>query len=59
MVSLKELKSEWKRIHWPSPKETVQKTGIVIAFTAVYTAFFGLVDLLLFKLRAWILDLLE
>ena len=36
MFSLKELKSEWKKIVWPGKKELAQKTGIVIIVCTTY-----------------------
>lgn len=42
--SLKELKNEFKKIVWPDAKETAQKTGIVLAFCAVFAAVIGVYD---------------
>ena len=54
MFKFKELKSEWKRIIWPTRKELVQKTGIVIVFCAVFTAITCVFDLAFYKIRTLI-----
>ena len=51
MFSLKELKSEWKKIVWPGKKELAQKTGIVIIVCAIFTAIISVYDLVFFKIR--------
>ena len=50
----KELKSEWKRIVWPTKKELAQKTGIVIAFCAVFSALVGACDYVFYQVRTLI-----
>jgi len=55
--SFKELKSEFKRIVWPDKKEVAQKTGIVIAFCAVFTAIICAYDWIFVMLRELITGL--
>ena len=55
MFSFKELKSEWRKITWPSAKETAQKTGIVILVCAIFSVIIGIYDLFL----NWIMRKLE
>ena len=58
MFSLKELKSEWKKIVWPGKKELAQKTGIVIIVCAIFTAIISVYDLVFFKIRTLLENLL-
>jgi len=44
---LKEVKSELKKVTWPSRKETLSSTYLVIALVIVVSGFIGLVDYLL------------
>lgn len=41
----RDLKSEFKRISWPTFKQTTKNTGIVIAFIVILGLFVVLVDL--------------
>ncbi|WP_456434265.1 preprotein translocase subunit SecE [Thermosulfuriphilus sp.] len=47
---LKEVKIEFRRITWPSRKETTQTTVAVISFTLFVSVYLGLIDTLLSKL---------
>ena len=47
---VREVKIEFKRITWPSKKETTQTTIAVISFTLFVSAYLGLIDTLLSKL---------
>jgi preprotein translocase subunit SecE len=40
----KEVKSEVKKVNWPTRKETIKRTLIVIAITVIVAAFLGLLD---------------
>lgn len=55
MFSFKELKSECKKITWPSAKEIAQKTGIVILVCAIFSVIIGIYDLFF----NWIMRKLE
>ncbi len=55
MFSFKELKSEFKKITWPTWKETLQKTGIVIVVCAILSAVIAVYDLVI----NWVLRKLE
>jgi preprotein translocase subunit SecE len=47
---LKESKSELLKVAWPSKKEVIRKTILVIVSIAIATAIIGGFDLLLIKL---------
>ena len=50
----RELKSEFKRISWPSFKQVKNNTGIVIAFIVVLGVFIAIVDFIF----NWLISLL-
>ena len=50
----RELKSEFKRISWPSFKQVKNNTGIVIAFIVVLGIFIAIVDFIF----NWLISLL-
>jgi len=39
------VKSEFKRVTWPTREATLQSTGVVLFLTIVVAIFLGLVDL--------------
>ena len=41
---LKDMKSELKKVQWPTKKQTINNTGIVIACCAVVGAFIWIFD---------------
>jgi preprotein translocase subunit SecE len=41
---LKEAKVELKKVTWPSPKQTLASTSVVIIVVIVVSAFLGIVD---------------
>ncbi|MBW2036196.1 MAG: preprotein translocase subunit SecE [Deltaproteobacteria bacterium] len=41
---LREVKMELKKVTWPSRKETVASTAVVIVLVIIVSAFLGLVD---------------
>jgi preprotein translocase subunit SecE len=45
-----ESQVEMKKVTWPSRKETLQTSGVVLLFVAVLALFFSLVDVTLAKL---------
>jgi len=47
---LREVKNEMRKVVWPSRKETVKMTLIVILFSLLVSFFLGAVDLGLIKL---------
>ena len=55
MFSVKELKSEFKRITWPGKKEIAQKTGITLLLCAIMSVIIGIYDLFF----NWIMRKLE
>lgn len=46
-MSLKNFKSEIKKITWPSAKEVTQKTGIVLVVCAIMSAIIAAFDALI------------
>ncbi len=41
---LKDVRSELKKVSWPSRQETVKLTGVVILISVILAAFLGLLD---------------
>jgi preprotein translocase subunit SecE len=50
MNFFKEVVREMKKVSWPSRKELVNYTAIVLATVAFFTVFFAIVDLCISKL---------
>ena len=46
----REIKKELKRVNWPSRKETIASTSVVLVIVFIIAIFLGLVDLGLSKL---------
>ncbi|MCC7371379.1 MAG: preprotein translocase subunit SecE [Chloroflexi bacterium] len=40
----RELRSEIKKVNWPTPRQTANMTGVIVALSAALGAFLGLVD---------------
>jgi preprotein translocase subunit SecE len=40
----RELKNEVKKVHWPTPRQAANMTGVIVALSAALGAFLGLVD---------------
>jgi len=56
IVFLKEVKTEMKKVNWPTKQETIRYTLIVIGISVVVAAFLGSLDLLFtFLLNKFIL----
>ena len=53
-VYVQEAIAETKKVAWPTRKETMQSTGVVIAFVIVMAIFLWIVDALL----AWVVELM-
>lgn len=53
----KEVKSEATRVTWPSKKETMMSSGMVIMMAAVAGVFFLLIDALVHKIISLILGM--
>ncbi|NPA48895.1 MAG: preprotein translocase subunit SecE [Thermodesulfobacteria bacterium] len=51
---LYEVKLEFKKITWPSRKETIATTTAVISFTLFIAFYLGLVDAILSKIVQWL-----
>lgn len=54
MFKMKELKSEWKRIVWPTRKDLAKQTGVVIVVCAVCSAIVCVYDFVFYKARTLI-----
>ena len=52
---LREVKIELKKVTWPSRKETLASTGVVIIIVFIISAFLGLVDMGLSSLIRFVL----
>ena len=53
----KELRSEFKKVTWPTRKKVVNNTTVVVITMVLSSAFVGALDFGLLKLFSWILDL--
>jgi len=53
----KDLKSEFKKVTWPTRKKVINNTTVVVVTMAVSSLFVGALDFGLLKLFSWILDL--
>ena len=52
---LREVKVELKKVTWPSRKETMASTGVVIVLVVIISVFLGLVDMGLSSLIRFVL----
>ena len=55
MQFLNEAKTELKRVTWPSPKQTLASTSVVIIIVFIVAIYLGIVDYVLAKLVKLIL----
>lgn len=49
---LKETRAELRKVSWPTREEALRLTGIVLATTVAFSLFLGVVDYLLSRLFA-------
>ncbi len=47
---IKEARQELKKVVWPSRKQTITSTSVVVIFVIVIAVFLGLVDLVVAKI---------
>jgi preprotein translocase subunit SecE len=52
---LKEAKVELKKVVWPSPKQTMASTAVVIIIVFIVSIYLGIIDFALAKLVKFIL----
>ena len=52
---LKEAKVELKKVTWPTPKQTMASTAVVIIIVFIVAIYLGIVDFALAKLVKYIL----
>lgn len=52
---LKEVRTELKKVHWPSRKQTISSTMVVVALVAVVSVFLSLVDFFLGRLVRYVI----
>ena len=52
---LKEAKVELKKVTWPTPKQTLASTAVVIIIVFIVAIYLGIVDFVLAKLVKFVL----
>jgi preprotein translocase subunit SecE len=52
---LKEAKVELKKVVWPTPKQTVASTAVVIIIVFIVSIYLGIIDFALAKLVKFVL----
>ena len=52
---LKDAKVELKKVVWPTPKQTVASTAVVIIIVFIVSIYLGIVDFVLAKLVKFVL----
>jgi preprotein translocase subunit SecE len=52
---LKEAKAELKKVTWPTPKQTMASTAVVIILVFILSIFLGIIDFALAKVVKFIL----
>ena len=52
---LSQAKAELKKVTWPTRKQTLASTGVVMVIVAVMAIYLGIVDLILAKIVKFIL----
>ena len=52
---LKDAKVELKKVTWPSPKQTMASTAVVIIIVFIVSIYLGIVDFVLAKLVKFVL----
>ena len=52
---IKEAKIELKKVTWPTPKQTLASTAVVIIIVFIVSIYLGIVDFVLAKLVKYIL----
>ena len=53
---LREVKTELKKVTWPTKKQTVSSTIVVVALVIIVAFYLGLVDLLLSRLVGYVMQ---
>lgn len=53
----KDLKSEFKKVVWPSRKQVLNNTAVVVGTVVIASAFVGALDYGLLKLASFLIDL--
>jgi len=52
---LKEAKVELKKVTWPTPKQTLASTAVVIIIVFIVSIYLGIIDFVLAKLVKFVL----
>lgn len=47
---LREVKTELKKVTWPTRRQTISSTGVVVVLVIIVSVFLGLVDMILARL---------
>ena len=56
MQFLREVKTELKKVTWPTRKQTVSSTIVVVSLVIIVAVYLGLVDLLLSRLVGYVMQ---
>ena len=44
---VKDVRTEFSKVSWPTREDLVSSTGVVLAFSAVFAVFIGIFDLII------------
>jgi preprotein translocase subunit SecE len=44
---VKEVRTEFTKVSWPTREDLISSTGVVLAFSAVFAVFIGMFDLII------------
>ena len=44
---VKEVRTEFTKVSWPTREDLISSTGVVLAFSAVFAVFIGIFDLII------------
>ena len=44
---VKDVRTEFSKVSWPTREDLVSSTGVVLAFSAVFAVFIGMFDLII------------
>ncbi len=54
---LTEVKAEVKKVTWPSRREAMGGTAVVVVVVLIMAAFLGIVDAILSKIVQWLINI--
>ena len=44
---IKDVRTEFSKVSWPTRKDLVNSTGVVLVFSAIFAVFIGIFDLII------------